>query len=67
MESVYSTLWDCFKTIVSTMKSIEVWNGVSLFHFLICLMIVSIVVAYLINTARAPSIDSTAFKRGKGD
>lgn len=67
MESVYSTLWECFRKIISVMKSIEVWSGVSLFHFLICLMIVSIVVAYLINTARAPSIDSSAFKRGKGD
>lgn len=64
---VFGWIFDGFGFAINFLKSIEIFHGASLFHFIIAVMILGIVITYLINVARSPSLRNVTYtKNGRG-
>lgn len=63
MSFYYNLFFDGIKKIVDLMKDFEIFEGVSLFSFLIALTVMTIVITYLVNVARSPGVRSVSSDR----
>lgn len=58
MNYVLQMLLGLMRDTVNFMKDFEIIEGISLFNFLIALAVMSIVITYLVNVARRPTIET---------
>lgn len=68
VEAALKMVFGCMKSFVSFLQNIKIAGDVSLFHFLIGVAILSIVIVYLINIAKRPTVETTSQaqrRRGK--
>ena len=56
-EQVFEMIFDVIGTVISVMKSVT-FLGVSIFYWSIGFLVMSAVIAYLINTANSPYVES---------
>ncbi len=68
VEAALKMVFGCMKSFVSILQNVKIAGDVSLFHFLIGVAILSIVIVYLINVAKRPTVETTSHalrRRGK--
>lgn len=56
-------IFNLMRGVVEAMKSIKLFANVSLFDFSIVLAVMSIVIVYLINIAKRPSVETSRQER----
>lgn len=65
VKSALSLILDVFTGVIKTLQSIKLFANVSLFDFLIALTVMTIVITYLVNVAKRPTVESTTQEQAR--
>ena len=61
MSYVFDLLFTCFERIVSVMRTIEVFDGVSLLSFSIGVLILAIVITGILNVVKTGPVNAQGY------